>query len=65
MLENELYKPSLYGAGGLGAAVVRLTGAAYWQIVEAARRRRTENGYPHQFDATNNRHPDEAFLRHV
>ena len=35
MLENELYKPNLYGAGGLGAAVVRLTGAAYWQIVRS------------------------------
>ena len=32
MLEKGLYKPSVYGAGALSAAVVGLTGAAYWEI---------------------------------
>ncbi len=34
MLEKGLYKPSFYGAGGLSAAVVGLTGAAYWQAFQ-------------------------------
>ena len=33
MLEKGLYKPSFFGAGGLSAAVVGLTAAAYWEII--------------------------------
>ena len=35
MLGKGLYKPSFYGAGGLSAAVVGLTGAAYWEVVRS------------------------------
>lgn len=38
MMENGLYKPSLYGAGGSSAAVVGLTEAAYRQIVRSNQR---------------------------
>ena len=38
MMENGLYKPDLYGAGGSSAAVVGLTEAAYRQIVRSNQR---------------------------
>ena len=40
MLERGLYKPSLYGAGGVSVAVVGLTAAGYWEIVKGKLRER-------------------------
>ncbi len=38
MLGKGLYEPSFYGAAGLSAAVVGVTGAAYWEVVRSKQR---------------------------